>query len=182
MTAALELRGLAKAYVRGKQVLDRLKYGLWPAGTNAPPPKVDVWGREIDKYSFGAGAALSDWMYRMAVPANLVDASKVDPLDRLILNWNNEHPNEVYAPDTPARFFDVKRGDGSEKRVNMTDEQYHAYAVASGQMAHDLLRGMKMDPEKPKRDDITAIEKVMSRSRRAVLLDMFAKQFAENSR
>lgn len=165
---------------RDKQIVARLQYGLWPEASIAPPPKVDLWGRPVTKYSFGgSGTALSDWLYRMAVPVNIVKADQVDPLDRLILNWNNENPNEVYAPEGVANFLTVTRADGSRKRINMTDEEYHEYASRSGQMAHQLLQSMGLDPEKPKRDDIRSIREVIERARRATLLEMFSGRFNE---
>lgn len=164
---------------RGSQIIERMQYGLFPAGTNAPPAKVDVWGRPIRKYSFGGGMAVSDWLYRMAVPANIVDADAIDPLDRLIVNWNNDHPNEVYAPAAVGNFVDMRRSDGTRKRVYMTDDEYHRFASKSGRMAHEMLQGMGMDPESPRREDIRAIREVLERTRRATLLEMFADRFED---
>lgn len=63
---------------------------------NAPPPKVDLWGREIERHSFGSPG--TDFLYRMTVPVRIQETDRTTQLDRLILNWNNGTPMSSSRP------------------------------------------------------------------------------------
>ena len=132
-----------------------------PAKAVAPPPSVDLWGREIVKGSTGVPG--TDWIYRMLVPTKLfkVPQDTASQIDRMLLNWNNQNPNDVKAPRVPEPYFVVQG-----EQVFMTDEEYHDYLRATGQRALKMARNRNWNVDNPTQFDIDAVEKVHRDARR----------------
>lgn len=60
--------------------------------------------------------------------------------DRLILNWNNAHPEAPFAPLQPQPWVTI-RG----QKVYMTDQQYHDFQVEAGQRALATLQRTRLN-------------------------------------
>lgn len=95
-----------------------------PMEGTAPPPRVDSWGRPIEK----GGNFLS----RMLVPKSY-KIDRGDPthkINLLIANWNEKNPNDTYYPSVPTRVLQS----GDDKLV-LSDDEYHEYASTAGRSA-----------------------------------------------
>ena len=139
----------------------RVKQGALPVEAIAPPPRVDLWGRDIKKFQ-GSGPR-TDWIYRMLVPLRRyrVDLGLASDLDRMILNWNNSNPSDIRAPQTPQAAFS-HRG----VRIFMTDEEYHTYLQAVGKRAFAMAEGQIWHFQDPTERDMGRLDSVLRRARR----------------
>ncbi len=140
---------------------------MFPLAAIAPPPKVDLWGREVEKVD----APGSDFLYRLTVPIAIQKADGNIP-DRFIMNWNNQNPNDGFYPSPPPRSFKAKLG----KTVDMTDEQYNAFAKQSGKMAFEAVSQMGLDPNHPSLAMVEKMQAVISKMREATIKGMFGKE------
>ncbi len=140
---------------------------MFPLAAIAPPPKVDLWGRDVEK----ADAPGSDFMYRLTVPIAIQKTDGNIP-DRFIMNWNNQNPNDGFYPSPPPRSFKAKLG----KTVDMTDEQYNAFAKQSGKMAFDAVSQMGLNPNHPTLAMVEKMQAVISKMREATIKSMFGKE------
>lgn len=161
-----------KVWGRGEEWADRLKdrleYKALPLAANAPQPKVDLWGREIQK---DAGISPgTDWLWRMMSPARSQPGGNVETPDRAILNWNNAHPNERFAPQAPPTYWmkNVRQPDGSKKEVPiyMTDGEYNSFLQTSGRAALALVNMAGINAENPTRADLKKIDESLEKARR----------------
>jgi len=102
------------------------------------------------------------------------DEQGATSLDRLILNYNNENPNEGFYPATPRASF-TYRGES----VRMTSAEYHDFLVRSGRLSYMRLQGMDLNVERPTRVDVEKIDYVLRRTREQVKRQMIrAGQFS----
>ena len=97
----------------------------------------------------------------MAIPIRQQDAATITNLDRLILNWNNANPDDIYAPRVPDRFYTV-RGE----RMMMTDSEYHRFLVDAGQRTAEKLLKKTLNFADPTEKDIDRIRRQLSHERR----------------
>ena len=143
-----------------------LAYKAFPVSPLAPPAKVDLWGREAKKAGV-TGHPASDFLYRLTVPVAVQNAKEdfSTDLDRMILNWNNQNPNEVFAPTLPRPDYTV---DGEQKKMN--PNQYNRFLRESGQLAVEILKARleEADFSKPTPQDISIMDKAISDARRRV--------------
>jgi hypothetical protein len=122
-------------------------------------PRVDLWGRPISTKTFEA--PVTDFLFRLLTPVQgrLLD---VHPADIVLLRWNQQHPREQYHPVLPDREF-TYRG----RTFWMPDDVYHKFLVVSGKLAATELASIfRKIPERPTRDHIEIIERVIERARR----------------
>jgi hypothetical protein len=112
--------------------------GAFPAPFLANPPKVDVWGRPIEKASTGGPA--TTFAYRMLAPANKIE---VDPFvgDVILYRWNERHPNDEMQI-TPAMPYYRREINGKSVRIDMTPDEYHDFLVTSGTIAREAIQSM----------------------------------------
>jgi len=97
------------------------------------------------------------------VPTKLfrVPQDTATQIDRMLLKWNNQNPNDVKAPRVPEPYFVVQG-----EQVFMTDEEYHDYLRATGQRALKMARNRNWNVDNPTQFDIDAVEKVHRDARR----------------
>jgi hypothetical protein len=152
----------------GANLLEKTGQRTVPFSGLAPEPKVDVWGREVQKGGPGLGAT-TDFLYRAMVPVNIQKADD-NTVDRVILNWNNKYPNDGFYPAPPKKILDVKG-----EKIALTDEEYNRYAKEAGQRAFEILQKIDtLNPEKPKRWMIEVIDKVIQEQRKVAADVLFA--------
>lgn len=120
-------------------------------------PAVDLWGREAKRSV--SPIPRTDWLYRMLVPAE-VKTPDIVSADRVLLNWNNEHPEDEKFPLAPSKSYTV---DGKTKYF--TDEQYAKYAKLAGEGARKTVDKFSLHTDDPTTADIDIIEKAISQSR-----------------
>jgi hypothetical protein len=113
-------------------------------------PKVDLWGRPIKRP--GSPVPGTDIPYRMISPFRTGEIDVLAP-DRVLLNWNNAHPEDERHPMPPAKTY-VVRG---ERRF-MTDEEYALFSQVAGQRAYqralNLINSGFIQIDKPAKRDI----------------------------
>lgn len=131
-------------------------------------PRCDLWGRPIQ----APGAAVgSDFLWRLMIPVRVYDR-EVFVGDRILLNWNNQHPDDAWYPQAPSRTM----SDGRGKRRAMTDEEYNTYARRAGELARRVIESQDWKtPDKPKPWMKKAMERVISRARRVARAEIRAR-------
>jgi hypothetical protein len=84
---------------------------------------------------------------------------------RLLLNWNNQNPNDIKVPRVPQPWWVV-----AGKKVYMTDQEYHKYLTESGTQARENLKYYEkyLNFDNPTNDDIKRIQKELSKARTRV--------------
>ena len=146
-------------------------------GAYSQPPKVDLWGRE-QKKSSPTGSYATDVLWRMLVPVKTQESDKATKLDRLILNYNNAHPDAQFYPAPPPRSF--KRSDGT---LQVPPKLYEQFAQKAGQMSARILENMQLNADNPSSRDMKILREVISKSRVATAASLFgaAKMSTEMS-
>ncbi len=144
---------------------------LEKAGLVRPLPKVDLWGRDIDKReNFGSHA--TDIAFRLVSPVYTAKPGDMADADRLIWNYNRANPNDQYWPTVPSPRRTV-----SGKTQWMTADQHYRYTVRAGQLARakvdELIRDGRLNPDSPGQRDAKILKKVFSRSRLRAKRELF---------
>lgn len=136
---------------------NRIVYNAFPTGQDGQiMPMVTPWGEDVKKPVWGKTPA-TDVLFRLLSPMQLTTPEgrneKAVKLDRLITNYNNQHPNNVYAPKVPERKLTI---DGST--VTLTDQEYYDYVKMAGEEALSLARVPEKWIDKPRNADIEDIK------------------------
>lgn len=150
----------------------RMAQGL-EVGAVADRPRRDLWGREIQA---GAGVG-SDFLWKLTIPMRVYD-DKVFAGDRIILNWNNQHPDEAWYPQAPSRSIAGLDG----KRRSMTDEEYDAYAERAGSLAVELVNQVEWkSPDVPKPYHKLILQRLIRRARQVAAMELRGRWAGETS-
>lgn len=156
-----------KAWGRGEEwfgnFIDQLKYKALPLANEVIQPKIDLWGRVIEKDK-GISPA-TDWLFRMVAPARTQPTGKVLDVDRAITNFNNAHPGEVFAPQPPPPTWQ-KKIDGKEHTFYMDRQEYRQFLEMSGAAALGRIEILNINPAAPTQKDMEAIGKALEKSRK----------------
>lgn len=147
---------------------ERLKRTVMPW---TRPPKISVWGDEINKTD---SAPASDVVFRVLRTLAPVDANTPRPpseLDRLILNWNNDPTHKPFYPPPASQKY------VSSDKIprEMTDVQFDRYARAAGKRAVEILLGKELNVDNPTPRDIKIIKGALSRARRAARIELLSE-------
>jgi hypothetical protein len=130
-----------------KDLADKTKYRAFPAaGVGGVQPQVDVWGNDVRKQDFGSPAA--NVAFRTTSPVDVREISS-ESVDRMILSWNKQHPDDPYYPQTPQRL------DG------MDDASFHRYASETGADAIRVLRTTHLNLATPAKRDVEKVQKTL---------------------
>ena len=156
--------------MKGMKFGDRVGYTMFPIPALRPEPKVNLWGEPVTKGP-GMGPA-SDAMFRIVSPAQVqpIQTGKVRELDRMITNWNLQHPDEPRYFQAPVNTFTV-RG----KAVELTPKEYHDYLKQAGEMALKRLEARKFRVQNPTIHDMNALDDAIRDARAMVRRRMIAK-------
>ena len=133
-------------------------------------PKVDLWGREIDRNNIYGPS--SSFLYQLIVPARM-KSSDLFVGDRVLLRWNAEHAETDKAryPEAPDKHMDF-----NGERRNFSDQQYHEYAKLSGEIARQLVGTTNLNVDNPTENDISLITDTLSRSK-AIAREILGPKF-----
>lgn len=133
-------------------------------------PAVDVWGRERRKYE--TDQPLTDWVYRFTTPIWRQDADHLHQLDRLLMRYNAQYPNEQWLPSMPRPTLQqtVLDRTGEEPRevrqtVRLTDAEFYLYLKLSGQLAAEMLKEAPLNYADPGPDDVEMIQDALRDAR-----------------
>lgn len=143
-------------------------YKALPGILPPPPARFNYWGEPITRQGPGLGPK-TDALYRLTIPIRLqeVDLSFTRELDRMILNYNNSNPTDLFLPRQPYPTFEH-----AKRRFIIEDpELYQQFLMESGQMAAKRLerihRNRKFNIENPGDREIDLIKTITRASRTA---------------
>ena len=131
-------------------------------------PIYDVWGRPAMRSESPVG---SDWLYRITIPLKVRD-DDIFVADRLVMNWNNEHPEDEAFPLLPGKSYTE---DGETKY--MTDSQYADFVKISGTAAREGLSLTELDADNPTKPAINWIGDIIGKAR-AATKDLLKKKWS----
>lgn len=140
-----EAKSLAEV---GETVIQKTAQKAWPAASNQPKPRVDWLGLPVKKDALGG--AKQTYLYRMFSPSQTIENPPSD-YDRLLMNWNNQNPNDQWHPGIPSDRMTI-----NGKDVKLEGDTYFEYANRRGFHTRRLLdeQYRKFDFEYPREDDI----------------------------
>lgn len=135
------------------------------------PVDISIWGEEVEKQ----GNAVS----RILIPQRAGEVPRVNRVDRMLLNWNQQNPSETYAPQPPSRTF-VENGE----RLTMNDEEFIRYQKARGKMAFQRLSATALNIANPTERDLDKVRDALSyghtKAKQLILRERRAKAAAGN--
>lgn len=129
-------------------------------------PKIDVYGHTVKK----GGNAFS----RIFLAAGIKPDEQLEKTDRLLLNWNREHPGESWAPSTPLGIYH----DAAGKMQRMTGPELRKFLEVSGKRAAEQLRSQITESEiaHPKEEDIKKIQRIFENAHDETKRELFPKK------
>lgn len=133
----------------GRRTLQRTE--LLPGSVTGETTRYDIWGRPLETSAGGP-------LYRAAVPVDNRKASEFIG-DRMIVNWNAKHPNDVREFMQPDRAITIDK-----KRTDLTDQQYEDYARVSGLVARKLVESAGFT-NKPTAEDMDRLKDLVLEAR-----------------
>lgn len=149
----------------------RIAYGLWPTAGNAPPPKQDLWGRDVKK----GPKPISDYLWTLLSPVDVRTPQVARP-DIAITNWNTQNPDEPFAPTSMQPYVTIKG-----ERKYLTDQQYANMLKDAGSRALNRLNRANLNTSTPTARDIDIINRVLQQERKAARVRM-TNEIARSSR
>lgn len=156
---------------------ERIQYEVAPyPGAGGLMPRVDLWGREIVKRPHVHPA--TDFGFRLFSPVKAKSWPDDRPaleqnLDRMIANWNNQNPNDVWAPEGPSWRYG-KRGDEDY----WSPGEYHELSIRAGQLAIQALERHqhRLDFDNPTPEQVKFVRGILDRARSAARAEMLRKK------
>jgi hypothetical protein len=106
--------------------LDKIKYAAWPSADNAPAPKRDLYGKQIEQRG--------NFFTRAFLPGQPNSINAFAREDITIRNWNVQNPETPFAPETPDVKSDVM------KKYNATARQADNFMRARGEYIATQMR------------------------------------------
>ncbi len=133
------------------------------AGFTRALPKLDYFGREVDKDAY-ADSPAGPLMRLLSVQSAAPDRS-MDQADRLLWNYNRRNPESAYWPGLPSYY--LKQGD---RTLYIEGEDYAAFARDAGQLAHKAIlseiRSGSLNVKNPGEEDIKRIKLLFTKARK----------------
>lgn len=133
------------------------------AGFTRALPKLDYFGREVDKDAY-ADSPAGPLMRLLSVQSAAPDRS-MDQADRLLWNYNRRNPESAYWPGLPSYY--LKQGN---RTLYIEGEDYAAFARDAGQLAHKAIlseiRSGSLNVKNPGEEDIKRIKLLFTKARK----------------
>lgn len=132
------------------------------AGFTRALPKLDYFGREVDKDAY-ADSPAGPLMRLLSVQSAAPDRA-MDQADRLLWDYNRRNPETAYWPGLPAYY--LKQGN---RTLYIEGEDYAAFARDAGQLAHKAIlseiRSGSLNVKNPGEEDIKRIKLLFAKAR-----------------
>ena len=132
------------------------------AGFTRALPKLDYFGREVDKDAY-ADSPAGPLMRLLSVQSAAPDRA-MDQADRLLWDYNRRNPETAYWPGLPAYY--LKQGN---RTLYIEGEDYAAFARDAGRLAHKAIlseiRAGRLNVKKPGDEDIKRIKSLFTKAR-----------------
>lgn len=133
------------------------------AGFTRALPKLDYFGREVDKDAY-ADSPAGPLMRLLSVQSAAPDRS-MDQADRLLWNYHRRNPESAYWPGLPSYY--LKQGN---RTLYIEGEDYAAFARDAGQLAHKAIlseiRSGSLNVKNPGEEDIKRIKLLFTKARK----------------
>lgn len=133
------------------------------AGFTRALPKLDYFGREVDKDAY-ADSPAGPLMRLLSVQSAAPDRA-MDQADRLLWDYNRRNPETAYWPGLPAYY--LKQGN---RTLYIEGEDYAAFARDAGQLAHKAIlseiRSGSLNVKNPGEEDIKRIKLLFTKARK----------------
>lgn len=124
-------------------------------------PKVDLWGREVDKDTERLG---SDALWRLLSPVGAKDGRPSNLYEQTIWNWNKTAAKPQW-PGYPRDYVEIKKPNGEKARVYYTSDEYHTMMKARGKAVLEELRGWRpTSATKPTDEDFKRIYRAFGKA------------------
>jgi hypothetical protein len=134
------------------QVAKRTGQKAIPIAALAPEAKVDLWGREVNRFPDGdstVGGRFGHFMTSVLLPTRAGDVDHVLDVDRMMLNYIENNPEAERGETLPSPARDKIRFRGQD--VKLDDFWYNRYATLSGQLALSTVQRKRLDVYNPNR-------------------------------
>jgi hypothetical protein len=133
------------------------------AGITSAVPKVDYFGREVNKDDWSDYPLSPLWRL---LPVKRINAeSNIDPAEKLILNYNRKNFDEQWFPSIPKPTFTVNK-----QKMYFSGNDYTNFAIDAGKLAHkqiqNAINGGYLNVDNPGKRDIELIKKIFTRARK----------------
>lgn len=112
-------------------VIEESGQRAFPVPSAQPPPRVDWLGKPIRKDEFGG--ATQTYLYRVLSPALTIDRPP-SAYDEMIMNWNNQNPNDKWFPTVPRDKVTI-----NGKTLELDRTMYFEYVARRGFHTQQLL-------------------------------------------
>lgn len=133
------------------------------AGIMAAIPKVDYFGRDLQKDDWGDSFLSA--LGRLTSLKRITPDSHMDQAERLIWNYNQKNPDSEYYPSIPQHTF-THEGE----QYYLAGKDYHDFAVEAGELAHrqilNAVNAGRLNVANPSEQDIELIKNIFTRARR----------------
>ena len=143
-------------------------YSFFPAGGLAEK-KLTPYGQPVEK--------TSNPLSRILFPAATQPTAHLNNADRMLMNWNQRHPGEAWAPEPLSRKkTDPKTG----KEVDMSNEEYAAFQKLAAQKVNENLAGVVnvSNAAHPTADDLHELKKAFEQAHHEAKLEAFGSKKA----
>ncbi len=158
----------------GRRTLQKTEFPVSPI-TGPEYPIYDVWGKPAVR---SESPTMTDWMWRILVPIKEQKA-EMFVADRLIVNYNNQNPDEAVFPHAPEPTYTI-----NGKTRYMTDAQYAEFCKRAGEAAvraiEKRVNGRTLDPDHPTKQMVDWINKVTTDTRHDVM-ELLKRRWAVES-
>lgn len=149
---------------------------LSKAGLAERTPKRDYFGRTIPKDAAGSGVGA--FLERLVSPFERKPAD-MDPMDRMLWEYNRRNPDSQYYPSLPSPVAKVNGRD-----VSFVDN-YDELCRVAGEQAYKELRFLaktrRINTRKPSDRDIATVKSVLARARKRAR-ELLVRQHKEDRR
>lgn len=132
----------------------QIAYDFVPAQAIAPPPRVDIYGRPVEKGH--------DMLTRMLVPGQSTrKLAYPEPLDAFLTRYNLLHPGEPWAPAVPLNRTDKATGE------QMSAKDYFRFLTIRGNLFKQYAEETGvLGNRAPTSDDVDEIKKAAMKATR----------------
>lgn len=149
---------------------------LSKAGLAERTPKRDYFGRTVPKDAAGSGVGA--FLERLLSPFER-KAADMDPMDRMLWEYNRRNPDSQYYPSLPSPVAKVNGRD-----VSFVDN-YDELCRVAGEQAYKELRFLaktrRINTRKPSDMDIATVKSVLARARKRAR-ELLVRQHKEDRR
>jgi hypothetical protein len=144
-------------------IKDQFFLTLNRAGIMAAIPKVDYFGRDLQKDDWGDSFLSA--LGRLTSLKRITPDSHMDQAERLIWNYNQKNPDSEYYPSIPQHTFTYEG-----EQYYLAGKDYHDFAVEAGELAHrqilNAVNAGRLNVANPSEQDIELIKNIFTRARR----------------